>query len=107
MTELTPPKRPNSGVHGTCVDEVDMQTCKEKYYHAFMTDFENSLLDGWDKPIPKGNQRHKNPEWAKHVQSQVFPNHSDVDWWEYVLWVEEGAGDEWFQIIEPEQDEPL
>ena len=69
--------------------------------------FENSLLDGWDKPIPKGNQRHENPEWAKHVQSQVFPNHSDVDWWEYVLWVEEGAGDEWFQIIEPEQDEPL
>ena len=96
MTELTPPKRPNSGV----------QTCAPRYYHAFMTDFENSLLEGWDKPIPKGNQRHENPEWAKHVQSQVFPNHSDVDWWEYVLWVEEGVGDQCFQIIEPEQDEP-
>ena len=86
MTELTSPKRPNSGV----------QTCKEKYYHAFMTDFETSLLDGWDKPIPKGDKRHENPEWAKHVQAQVYPHHSDVDWWEYCFWVELGYGDEWF-----------
>ena len=86
MTELTPPKRPNSGV----------QTCAPRYYHAFMTDFENSLLDDWDKAIPKGNKRHENPEWAKHVQKHVYPNHSDVDWWEYVMWVEDGCGDEWF-----------
>ena len=61
-----------------------------------MTDFETSLLDGWDKPIPKGDKRHENPEWAKHVQAQVYPHHSDVDWWEYCFWVELGYGDEWF-----------
>ena len=41
--------------------------------------------------------RHKDPEWAAMIRSQVYPHHSDVDWEEYVDWVSRGFGDEWFQ----------
>ena len=47
--------------------------------------------------IPKGPRRFENQEWAALIMSQVFPYHSDVDWEEYVDWVKDGGGDEWFQ----------
>ena len=65
----------------------------------FLSDFENDVLTCWDarKGIPKGPHRFKNPEWAALIKRHVFPHHSDVDWFEYVEWVQDGGGDEWFQ----------
>ena len=65
----------------------------------FMMDFENSCLSQhWNsKPHPKGSKRYEDPEWAAMIESQVYPNHSDVDWNEYVDWVSRGFGDEWFR----------
>ena len=48
----------------------------------------------------KEKKRHENPEWQKMIQTQVYPNHSDIDWQEYVDWCENGGGDEWFQTEE-------
>ena len=66
---------------------------------AFMCDFENDVLRCWDarQGIPRGPSRFENHEWAALIMSQVFPHHSDVDWQEYVEWVSQGDGDEWFQ----------
>ena len=67
---------------------------------SFYMDFENSCLaHNWDSstPHPTGINRHENEEWAEMIQSQVYPNHSDIDWYEYVEWVSQGGGDEWFQ----------
>ena len=66
----------------------------------FYMDFENDILRKWDsrkKAHPKGPNRCKDPEWAAIIQSEVYPHHSDIDWHEYVEWVENGGGDEWFQ----------
>ena len=30
------------------------------------------------------------------IQKEVYPYHSDVDWFEYVEWVQNGGGDEYF-----------
>ena len=38
------------------------------------------------------------------IQSQVYPNHSDVDWEEYIDWTSAGHGDEWFQAEEDEEE---
>ncbi len=65
-----------------------------------MMDLENAILErAWDarKGIPKGSHRWESPEWAKVVQQNVYPHHSDVDWYEYAAWVENGGGDDWFQ----------
>ena len=71
---------------------------------AFLMDFENFYLMSWKFPhFLKGNRRHEDPEWAKFMKSETS-KHSDVTWEEYVLWVEDGGGDEWF--IEPVQDKP-
>ena len=75
-------KRPNSHV--------------DKDRDTFLTDFENSCLDGWSRPIPTGKNRFEDPEWAKHILQQVYPYHSDVDWFEYTLFCLNGGGDEWF-----------
>jgi len=56
------------------------------------------------KPHPKGKKRHEDPEWMEMIQKQVYPNHSDVDWQEYVDWFEKGMGDEWFLEEEQESD---
>ncbi len=66
---------------------------------TFLCDFENDVLRSWDarKGIPKGPRRFENPEWAALIKRQVLPHHSDVDWFEYVEWVNQGGGDEWFQ----------
>ena len=64
----------------------------------FLMDFENSLLEDWDarNGIPTGPCRFEKAEWAELVKRNVYPNHSDVDWDEYVEWVSSGGGDEWF-----------
>ena len=51
---------------------------------------------------PKGPKRHEDPEWAKMIQSHIYPHHTDIDWEEYVGFVEEKGGDEWFQEEEEE-----
>ena len=82
---------------------------------SFLMDFENSCLEDFTRvsdydnvglrevahweglpAFPKGRDRWKDPAWAKHIKSQVYPFHSDVDWKEYVAWVSGGGGDEWF-----------
>ena len=72
----------------------------------FLMDFENSLLEDWDarKGIPTGPRRFENAEWAELVKRNVYPNHPDVDWDEYVDWVSSGGGDEWF-VASVEGDE--
>ena len=64
---------------------------------AFYMDFENECLREWGKEVPKGKKRHENKEWAEIIKSQVWPHHSDIDFQEYIEWVENGGGDEWFQ----------
>ena len=68
---------------------------------SFLMDFDNSCLaNNWDSssaPHPTGVRRHENEKWAEMIQSQVYPNHSDIDWYEYVEWVTQGGGDEMFQ----------
>ena len=39
------------------------------------------------------------------IKSQAYPNHSDVDWEEYVDWASRGHGDEWFLDCQEEEDE--
>ena len=64
-----------------------------------MMDFENACLrqDWTFEYIPKGAKRHTDPELAKMIRAQVYLHHSDVDWFEYVAWVENGGGDEYVQ----------
>ena len=66
----------------------------------FMMDFENAILEEWDarQGIPQGRRRFENPEWAVLVQRNVYPNHSDVNWEQYVEWVQQGGGDEHFRV---------
>ncbi len=67
----------------------------------FYMDFENACLSqNWNnrkRAHPKGPKRYEDPEWAEMIKSQVYPHHSDIDWHEYVEWVKNGGGDEWFQ----------
>ena len=96
--DIVPPRRP--GHH-------DIMTPARE---AFMLDFEYSCLSQhWDssiRPHPKGSRRYEDPEWAARIQAQVYPNHSDVDWDEYVAWVSQGGGDVWFHE-EDERSGPL
>ena len=68
---------------------------------SFLMDFENACLSQhWDSSKnehPKGVQRHLNLEWAAMIKTQVFPYRLDVTWDQYVEWVKEGGGDDWFQ----------
>ena len=56
--------------------------------NSFMMDFENDLRAEWGHPIPRGPRRFENAAWAQLVQRHVYPAHSDVDWDEYVQWVQ-------------------
>ena len=89
---VLPPRRPGH------IDTCEIITTER---NVFMMDFENSCwFKNWDsrvKPHPKGSKRYEDPEWAAMIESQVYPHHSDVDWYEYVDWVSRGFGDEWFQ----------
>ena len=95
MSNAIPPHRESNNVirHESMTDSRD----------AFMMDFENACLRlEWKcEDSPKGNTRYLHKEWATMIQSQVYPNHSDVDWYEYVEWVVSGGGDEWFEVDEP------
>ena len=86
--EVGPPTRP-----GRCLALLP---------DSFMMDFENACLEhNWDsskRSHPIGPTRHLDKEWADMIKTNVYPNHSDVDWYEYVWWVERGGGDEWFQL---------
>ena len=64
---------------------------------SFMLDFENSLLEGWQLPVPTGPYRYLDPEWAELVRRNVAPYHSDVSFEQYKQFCEAGFGDEWFQ----------
>ena len=88
----SPPKHPNS------------LTVFTRDRNAFMMDFENSCLADWVGEFPKSKRRHLDKDWAAFMQKQVFPHHSDVDWWEYCLFVESGGGDEYFQDINDDND---
>ena len=63
---------------------------------AFLMDFENAVLEDWGRDIPTGPRRFEKAEWAELIKRNVYPNHSDLDWDEYVEWVSQGGGDEWF-----------
>jgi hypothetical protein len=63
----------------------------------FMMDFENACLKDWSGNLPKGKHRFEDAKWKEHILRQVYPNHSDVDFWEYRAWCLAGYGDEWFQ----------
>ena len=86
-------------------------SCLEYNWHIQPQPFDGGLFDSlsfyWNKPHPKGLKRHEDPEWAAMIQSQVYPHHSDVDWEEYVEWVENGGGDEWFRESDDESEEKL
>jgi len=66
-------------------------------HNNFMLDFENYVLSQWDarQGIPTGPRRYQNEDWAKLMKSNL--EFSDTNWEEYVAWVEQGGGDEWFQ----------
>ena len=95
---VLPPRRPRH------IDKYEILTIARD---NFMMDFENEILKDWDarQVIPNGPHRFENSEWAALVKRNVFPHHSDVDWEEYVEWVQNGGGDEWFQEDEDEDDE--
>jgi hypothetical protein len=61
-------------------------------------DLENDLLNDWRRPVPRGPLRHENAEWAERIKQNVYPNHSDVDFDEYVAWVIAGGGDDTFRL---------
>ena len=80
---IVPPTRPRKRLLGVESD-------------AFLMDFENACLaNHWDSSVmahPRGDRRHEHKEWAEMIKSQVYPHHSDVDWYEYVEWVKNGGG---------------
>ena len=73
------------------------RTTKERQRHLnnFMMDFENHVLREWGACAPRGPLRYENKNWAAHMKSHL--EFSDTCWEEYVTWVQQGGGDEWFQ----------
>ncbi len=67
---------------------------RRRYQNAFLMDFENWVLTLWDLEIPTGPRRYENEAWAALMQSNL--EFSDTCWEEYVEWVKQGGGDEWF-----------
>ena len=79
---------------------------------SFIVDFENSILkthfeEHPFKPHPVGRRRFEDPAWAALVQRFCFPQHSDVDWEEYVSFCLAGGGDEWFEASTTDSMETL
>ncbi len=70
---------------------------RRRYQDNFLMDFENYVLREWDARggIPTGPRRFENPNWAALMKSHL--EFSDTCWDEYVAWVQQGGGDEWFQ----------
>ena len=74
--------------------------------NVFMLDFENACLSDWDcnkRPHPIGRNRYLDPQWRSLIRGNI-EQHSDLTWMQYVQWVKDGQGDEWFQL--PEEKEP-
>ena len=82
-----PPHRPNK-VFTTLRDEKDKI--------IFLTDLENECLREYAGNCPKGCSRYKFSDWAEHLKKNLYPFHSDADWYEYIQFCEDGHGDEWF-----------
>ena len=65
----------------------------------FLLDFENWVLQNkWDSRIgiPAGRHRHEDPLWRQVIQEELrdYPRRT---WDQYVTFVLQGGGDEWFQ----------
>ena len=65
----------------------------------FLLDFENWVLQNkWDARIgiPAGRHRHEDPLWRQVIQEELrdYPRKT---WDQYVTFVLQGGGDEWFQ----------
>ena len=65
----------------------------------FLLDFENWCLQNkWDSRIgiPAGRHRHEDPLWRQVIQEELrdYPRKT---WDQYVTFVLQGGGDEWFQ----------
>jgi hypothetical protein len=73
-------------------------SCNRPGRDAFLMDFENDVLRDWDttKGIPTGPRRFQNAEWAALIKRNVYPHHSDVDFYEYVEFCSNGGGDDCF-----------
>ncbi len=72
---------------------------EKRALNSFMMDFENYVLTLWDarNGIPTGPQRFEDEAWAALMKTQL--EFSDTCWDEYVAWVRDGGGDEWFQPV--------
>ena len=83
-----------------CRDAAQQERDKKRHHNNFMMDFENWVLKHWDarQGIPTGPRRYENQEWAKLMKRNL--EDSDTSWDEYVEWVRQGGGDEWFQEVE-------
>ena len=67
---------------------------KDNYY----MDMENSALDKWPKLIIKGKMRILNKEWLEHIKKYIdYGCGLDIAMEEYIEWVLQGGGDEWFE----------
>ena len=68
----------------------------ERHHNNYMMDFENWCLSLWDsrQGIPFGCRRYENEAWAELMRRNL--EDSDTTWEEYVEWVKQGNGDEWF-----------
>ena len=83
--------------------DIDWRQAREHtHMNNFLMDFENDVLRDFHKKPPQGPERYKDPEWAALIKRNVYPHHSDVDWAEYVAWVSQGGGDEWFYAEDPD-----
>ena len=81
-----PPNRP--------VRPATLKQAKER--DVFFCDLENAVLRDFHGDTPTGPQRYLNPDWAALMKKNLYPFHTDADWWEYVEFCENGGGDEWF-----------
>ena len=70
---------------------------EERNHNNFMMDFENYVLSKWDsrQGIPTGPRRYENEDWAELMKGNLEV--SDSCWVDYVAWVSQGGGDEYFQ----------
>ena len=75
------------------VDSAETQA--RKNHDSFMMDFENYALRRYAKETPTGLKRYRVNDWKIHMKAAL--EYSDTTWDEYVLWVKNGGGDEWFQ----------
>ncbi len=76
--------------------EMEMAGGNVQMRYVRLTDFENHCLNEWDarQGIPTGPKRYEDEAWAAHVLSLL--EDSEFGWSEYVTYVNEGYGDEWF-----------